>query len=1433
MPPKNYRTVLCKCSTCILNEFEDETGEKRHGIYQLPRVARKHEQQDILHNTQGECLVKRQKIETGDQECLEERIFLASALSQEPLNTELPICSRDKDLDVEMEDASSRTSTRQARNAATSCVPTGDENMSDFSAIQGQETDNREDLDAAFRTISVLQSELCRKSRHLPQPSALVFLQQPAAISDPPRPLHLSHYQNVDLVALEDWLRGNREFIEMMDPLGNRDLLGRIAALKRDFTETERRIQSIKVIAWEQAKAHSGLLSLRDEQSPLVYNADRWFKSREYTQPFLLVALLLAIVLHALATISRLQISYVLATIKVIIYGAFAYNSTPSANSLTPAQLNLLNAIPIDIRTALKNLDIEPEYTLYACCQRCLALYRPNRSSPRDPYPHTCTHRTTPDDPVCEAELVRQNSDGAWVPLKTFALQSLCAWLAQLLSRPGIEKFLETSWIPSSHEPGVWTDIMEAPALQEFIGPDGHTLFSHQLHGSLNLVFSLFVDWFNPFGNKTAEKSHSVGAVYLVCLNLPPQLRYRMENVFLAGIIPGPHELSLEQLNHFLAPLVDEMLTLWHRGVYLSRTAVCITGRLIKAAIIPLMCDLPALRKVAGFAAFSSKQHFCSFCRLPKTEINNLDRPTWHQRSWAEHLDIATQWRDASTSKEREDIFEMHGLRWSELLRLPYWDPTRYALVDSMHNLYLGELRHHCREVLGIDVKDKSPDTKKQKPHPPEEQAENLIKVINAIKNNSSSALKSIRKGYISAVADLNGVVPEGTTFCKKDYIEALLAWYPLHQGEILVPPVLEESTTHFHGDTLKDWSKVQLLDNELLQEIRADIKKTFTPSWVEPAPSNFGSLSHGKLKVAQWRSVCTINLVITLICIWRGGGMGSTKRKRQILNNLVDLILAVEFATRRSMSYALAASYDAHIYRYLNDLHIIFEHDLLPNHHLSLHLRECMELFGPLKSNNKSGDMPVTFLHYFCIGSTIRSLMSSLKWPDIKYFRDMVTTYHAAFGNTLRGIFTGAAQEHAPFEYNPRAECTLDKPIYVALLEKLNFSGNATYFSCFTPLPGAFGVTLNDQAQFVKTVVLEDTGLIFSTSKRSCRNSFVLFKDEHGAQWPGQINSIFYHRRVDQESQSLVVEPFYVVNIFEALNDSHAALDPYRVFHGLNTSLFYRRTLRQSVILRQSDIISHFAAYFYTPDNIQEECVVLIAWHSMALNDGLALNTDDYQILRGQLDTLESRLEDVESFLQTDRPSSRGDSCAETQNPSISHPESEDKLATLSLQILRNRIQAIEMTVYNTYQVVADLEERWVPVEDKQHEMGERLSELLQDIAALSESLSEHLHECAAGTQFYETSSVSSTQASLHTTLNYTSVLKSLRFPLVPSLLILRLARRQKRWAVPTALDQVCLFVYGRWATGVVSMFRPLELGCICFSAVLFMAKRSGNLIT
>ncbi|KIK11535.1 hypothetical protein PISMIDRAFT_55805, partial [Pisolithus microcarpus 441] len=188
----------------------------------------------------------------------------------------------------------------------------------------------------------------------------------------------------------------------------------------------------------------------------------------------------------------------------------------------------------------------------------------------------------------------------------------------------------------------------------------------------------------------------------MVCHNLPIHVCYQLENVYIAGIIPGPQEPSYYFLNHVLQPLVDDLVHCWSPGLRLTRTALHTFGCLVRCAVVLLVCDLPAARKTAGLAGLGRAHgKFCSFCQQDSADFKNTDTSTWQRRSWQEHLSIAKMWKDAETENIRQRIYDTFGIRWTELLRLPYWDPTRFVVVEAMHNFFLGDLQHHCRNIFG------------------------------------------------------------------------------------------------------------------------------------------------------------------------------------------------------------------------------------------------------------------------------------------------------------------------------------------------------------------------------------------------------------------------------------------------------------------------------------------------------------------------------------------------------------------------------------------------------------------------------------------------------------------------------------------------------------------------------------------------------------
>lgn len=378
-------------------------------------------------------------------------------------------------------------------------------------------------------------------------------------------------------------------------------------------------------------------------------------------------------------------------------------------------QLNARSSTDIEARASVKHmyrtvdpvlslLDIHPAYHSFLCCNQCYHIkwLDPTR---RDSTPEFCSN-VTPKG-VCGGRVGRSPAESSQEsaqqqpvdPARLFLYQSPKEYLAHLYARSDLHDYLYRD--PCQTTSSDSSDIWDADVLQNFQYTDGSRFTASSDEG--RLVFSLNMDGFNPNGNKQAGKQVSVGAIYMVCLNLPPEIRYNIENVYLVGIIPGPGHPSLDQINSLLEPLVDDFLDLWRTGCYLTRTFLRPFGLRVRCAIVPLICDLPAARQMSGFAGHGHTA-FCSECDLKRINVNDIDPAAWNIRTQDEHRAYAKAWRDAADGRQRKAIYKTHGIRWSALLRLPYWDPTRFTLMDSMHAFYLRLFQHHVRNIWGMSV---------------------------------------------------------------------------------------------------------------------------------------------------------------------------------------------------------------------------------------------------------------------------------------------------------------------------------------------------------------------------------------------------------------------------------------------------------------------------------------------------------------------------------------------------------------------------------------------------------------------------------------------------------------------------------------------------------------------------------------------------------
>lgn len=423
-----------------------------------------------------------------------------------------------------------------------------------------------------------------------------------------------------------------------------------------------------------------------------------------------LACILFILTLHLLFGLTEAGSNFALKALEQIIELIFVFAATPD-----PIRRAVLRHFPSSITTAIKNFNLQPELVLWTSCPRCSTLYSP--FDPLNPTAHRtrCTARDV-DDVECGAELLRSSKEGEKVhsrPIRRYPYQSVIDWIARLLNRPGVENYIDGRKTTIGRGR---TDVWNSDYLASFLGPNG-AVFAE---GVGHLVFNLAIDWFNPSGNREAKKKWSVGAIYLVCMNLPLATRYLIENVCLVGIIPGPKEPRLNQVNHFLAPLTNDLKTLWNPGVWISKTRNHPAGRLIRGALGAIVADLPAMKKVAGFTSYAHN-YFCHYCMLTSDQLDDFDPTTWTPllRKLPDHQQAVDSWHAAQSSITQAAITKATGIRPTTFSELLYFNPFRQAAIDQLH-LWMGIIKKHLRDAWGMSLTvDAGDDHDDAAPWPP------------------------------------------------------------------------------------------------------------------------------------------------------------------------------------------------------------------------------------------------------------------------------------------------------------------------------------------------------------------------------------------------------------------------------------------------------------------------------------------------------------------------------------------------------------------------------------------------------------------------------------------------------------------------------------------------------------------------------------------
>jgi len=236
-----------------------------------------------------------------------------------------------------------------------------------------------------------------------------------------------------------------------------------------------------------------------------------------------------------------------------------------------------------------------------------------------------------------------QQRQGKLRPIKPYIFPDFTDHLASVLSDPEIvaicNSACDKAWEavrsatakegPGSVSAERVNNVFEAEFLRSFEGPVPKQLFINR-DGRMRLAFEILLDFFNPHGLKKRGNHDSVGILAVVNLNLPENLRYKPDFMWLS-IILGPKEPNHDQIGSYLRPLIDTFIKGWKHGIRLSRTGADEAGCVVDIAIAISVNDLPATRKILGLAGVGSN-HICTICNckgVGNTYRTDIDDPAW------------------------------------------------------------------------------------------------------------------------------------------------------------------------------------------------------------------------------------------------------------------------------------------------------------------------------------------------------------------------------------------------------------------------------------------------------------------------------------------------------------------------------------------------------------------------------------------------------------------------------------------------------------------------------------------------------------------------------------------------------------------------------------------------------------------------------------
>ena len=262
---------------------------------------------------------------------------------------------------------------------------------------------------------------------------------------------------------------------------------------------------------------------------------------------------------------------------------------------------------------AIKSLGLVDQFTSFAACQKCHKLYnRNNVTNIQRQIVMKCSHIEFPNSSTkrfkkCEAPLAKQiplNNGISFKPELVYPVASIQQQLHSMFQQPGFEESLR-HWSNCPIINNVLSDIYDGQIWRNLKSEQGDNFFRPD-KADTNLGLMINLDWFQPYERTV----YSTGVLYATICNLLRDVHFLPKNMLILGILPGPNEVSLHRINHYLLPIITELESLW-KGMALNRTHEHPNGKVIRAALIIASYDIPATQELDGHIFALVSYHRC------------------------------------------------------------------------------------------------------------------------------------------------------------------------------------------------------------------------------------------------------------------------------------------------------------------------------------------------------------------------------------------------------------------------------------------------------------------------------------------------------------------------------------------------------------------------------------------------------------------------------------------------------------------------------------------------------------------------------------------------------------------------------------------------------------------------------------------------------